>query len=109
MDRWSPNGPLLNFTAATSAPTSVQLVTKTNVLSNDVKVDNTSGTVDAVIGWGEDDTTAKLNASAASNVTNCALIQHGTIQVISIPCMSYVSGKTASGTAVIYVQTGIGG
>lgn len=108
LDRWSPNGPLLTFTGATTAPTAVQLVSTTTVQSNDVKIDNTSASVDVVLGWAQNSTQAILNAAAASNVTNCAYIQHGTIQVISIPNGTYITGKTASGTAVVYVQTGIG-
>ncbi len=109
MDRWNPNGPLLSFTAATSPPTAVQVVSQTGVKSADVKIDNTSTTVDAVIGWSTTSSgQAIINASAAAGVHECALIQHGTIQIISIPNAAYISGKTASSTAIIYVQTGVG-
>lgn len=109
MYRWSPNGPLLSLTAASTAPTSVQLVSNSNVQSNDVKIDNTSSTIDAVLGWGQSDAAAKLNCVPASGITNCVYIQHGTIQVISIPNGAYISGISVSSTAVIKVQTGIGG
>lgn len=109
LDRWNPNGPLLTFTAATTAPASVQVISLTGVRSNDVKIDNTSSTVDAVIGWSTTSSAqAIINASAAATVRECAMIQHGTIQVISLPEAAYVTGKTASSTAIIYVQTGIG-
>lgn len=106
--RWTPNGPLLTFTAATSAPTAVQAISNSQVHSNDLKIDNTSGTIDCVIGWGQNSEQAILAAAATSDQMNCAYIMRGTIQVVSVPNGAYVTGKTASSTAVVYVQTGIG-
>ena len=108
MDRWSPNGPLLGFTAANTAPTAVQLVSNTGVQSNDVMINNTSSTVDVIIGWGQSSAAAILATAAAANVTNCCYIQHSTIQIISIPNGAYITGWTASSTSVVKVQTGIG-
>jgi len=106
--RWSPNGPLLGFTAATTAPTAVQCISLSNVNSMDVKIDNTSGTVDAVLGWGQRSADAISAANAGSNTSTCAYIMRGTVQVISIPNGTWITGKTASSTADIKVQSGIG-
>ena len=108
MTNWTPNGALLSFTAANTPPTSVQLTESSNVQAIDVKIDNTSGTVDCIVGWGQNDAQAKYNAAATSDVTNCVWIMHGTIQIVCMPSNAYVTGYTASSTAVVKVQAGTG-
>lgn len=109
MNAWQPKGPLLNFTAASTAPTAVQVISLSGETGEVCKVDNTSSTVDVVIGWGGSSAEAIANASAAANVQNCAIVLHGTIQTFGIPANAYVTGKTASSTAVVYAQIGVEG
>ena len=108
MNAWTPQGPLLSFTAASSAPTSVQVTALSATPSMQVMVNNTSGTIDAVIGWSTNDAQAKYNAAASSDVTNCCYIMHSTIQVLTVPNGCYMTGISVSSTAVIKVQSGIG-
>lgn len=108
MSAFSPKGPLLNFTAATSAPTSVQAISLDGVQEQQVVLTNTSGSVDAVIGWGTSDAIAKLAAAAGTSVVNCYYLMHGTQVTLTVPAASYFSGITSASTAVIYVQAGSG-
>jgi len=109
MIAWTPQGPLLSFTADTTAPTSIQLISKAgSQTAMQVKIDNTDGTDDVVVGWGQSDAEAKLNAAAASNVINCCFIMHSTIQVITVPNGCYMSGISGA-AAIVKAQIGVGG
>ncbi len=73
-----------------------------------VKFDNVSSTIDAVIGWGQTDLDAKKNAAAGADCAKCFYMLRGTVQVMTIPNGAYVTGISVSSTAVIKVQSGIG-
>lgn len=108
MIAFDPNGPLLSFTAATSAPTSVQAISLDSVQNQQYVLTNTSSSIDAVIGWGQTDAAAKLAAAAGSNTSNCYYLLHGSQVVITAATNAYFSGITASSSALVYVQTGYG-
>ncbi len=108
MTAFQPTGPLLSFTSASSAPSSVQIVTLDSAREGQCMVTNVDGTNDAVIGWGQSDTEAKLNAAAGTNVNKCVYILRNSSRIISIPAGSYVSGIAVASTAVIKVQAGYG-
>lgn len=114
MIAFQPTGTILGFTAATTAPTSVQIVNTNAQGTVQVMLTNTDSAVDAVIGWGSTDAIAKLNAgsvSAATAVQNkefCYFLLHSTQVVVSVPQGSFFSGITGSSTAAIKVQAGLG-
>lgn len=108
MIAFTPKGPLLSFTAATSAPTSVQAVSLDNVRETQVCITNTDTTNDAVVGWADSDAKAKVNAAAGTTVTNCIYVMHNSQVVVTAPAGSYFSGITGSSTAVVKVQAGYG-
>ncbi len=108
MIAWTPQGPLLSLTAASSAPTSVRVTSQSQVTSMQVKFDNVSATIDAVMGWGQSDAEAKANAAAAADCVKCFYLLRGTVQVVTIPNGAYVTGISVSSTAVVKVQSGIG-
>lgn len=103
-----PTGALQSFTAATSAPTSVQAISIVGQQAQQVCITNTDATNDAVVGWDKTDTLAKSNAAAGAAVYNCCYVLRGTQIIVTVPQDSFFSGKTASSTAVIKVQAGIG-
>src|SRR5690349_3607035 len=108
MIAFDTQGPLLTFTAATSAPTSVQAVSLDGVREQQYMLTNTSTSVDAVIGWGDSDAKAQAAAAAGSTVSNCVYLMARSQVVITGASDAYFSGKTASSTAAIYVQAGYG-
>ena len=108
MIAFDSQGPLLNFTAATSAPTSVQAVTLDNVENQQYMLTNTSNSVDAVIGWGATDALAKTAAAAGATVQNCTYLLARSQVVITGSTGAFFSGITASSTAIVYVQAGYG-
>ena len=110
MNAFRPNGPLLSFTGANAAPTSVQAIALDATVYQDMVVTNTDVANDCVIGWGETDAIAKLNAAAGASVTRCYYLLARSQVVIRVSSGSYMSGITpGSGvTAVIKVQVGDG-
>ncbi len=106
MIAFTPLGPIVSFTGATTAPTSVQAVSLNNMNVQTYCIENISATIDCVVGWGADDTTAKANAAAAATVSNCFYMPFGKQRFIIGPPNAYFSGITASSTAVIKVQAG---
>ena len=108
MIAFSPSGPILSFTGATSAPTSVHAVSLTGVNVQQYMLSNTDSTIDCVVGWGATDSEAKLNADAGSNVSKCYYLMRGTQVAITASTGAFFSGITGSSTAVIKVQAGYG-
>ncbi len=104
-----PAGPLLSFTAASSAPTSVQAISLDGVNETQVVITNTDTANDAVVGWGDSDAKAKAAAAAPANDrgVNCYYVLHGSQIVVTVPANAYFSGISSS-TAVIKVQAGYG-
>jgi hypothetical protein len=107
MIAFQPKGPLLSFTADSTAPTSVQAVSLGGEQAQQYVLTNASSSVDVVVGWGASDVAAKLNAAAATNVMNCYYLVHGTQLVITAATGAYFTGISAS-SAVVKVQAGIG-
>ncbi len=110
MNAFRPIGPVMSFTGATSAPTSVQSVTKDGVQGAiQYVLTNTDGTNDCVVGWSTiSDADAKLKAVVASGFPDCYYLLRGTQIVITAPAGAYFTGITASSTAVVKVQAGAG-
>jgi len=102
------SGALLKFTAATSAPTSVQAAPLTGTNEQQYVLTNSDPSNDAVVGWGASDAIAKLAAAAPVTTPNCYYLMARSQVVITGPSGAYFSGITAASTAVVYVQTGYG-
>jgi hypothetical protein len=103
-------GPLLSFTGANAAPTSVQAISLDNVQQQQVVLTNTDAANDCVIGFGSSDAVAKLNAAAGAGCSNCYYLLARSQVVITVGPSMFFSGITpGSGvTAVIKVQSGYG-
>ena len=104
---FSPLGLSKSFTAATTAPTSVQSVpTDTTRGAYQYRVANSSTTTVVLLGVGASDAAAKT--AAASLAAGAIPLLPGAIEVLSFPANSFFSGTVASGTAVVYVTPGEG-
>lgn len=108
MIAFTPTGPIVTFTAASSAPTSQQATSTNNTQNQQYMLTNADTTNDAVIGWGTSDTIAKLAAAAGSTVTNCYYLLRGTQVVVTGPTGAFFSGIAVASTAAIKVQAGYG-
>ncbi len=106
MIAFQPKGPVQSFTAATSAPTSVNVQPLTGLQSSQVMLTNVSSTIDAVIGWGTTDALAKLAAVAGAGSQQYYLLR-GT-QVVVSATGPFFTGISVSSTAVIEIQPGVG-
>lgn len=108
MFAFEPKGPLLSFTGATTAPTSVQAISLDGVQTQQYALTNTDQNNDCVIGWGMSDAAAKLNAAAGATTQKCYYLLARSQVVVTAQPGAYFSGITAASTAVIKVQSGIG-
>lgn len=104
---FSPLGLTVSFTAASVVPTSAQAVSSaaTTRPAYEYRVVN-AGTETVLLGVGVDDTAAK--AAAASIAAGAVPILPGAVEILGFPAGSYFTGKTASGTSVVYVTPGVG-
>jgi len=96
-------GNTVTFTADTSAPTAVQAVS-TTLGGNQYRLIN-AGTSIVFLGYGTDAATASANAG---NVATSLPLLAGTDEILSFVPNAYFTGKTASGTSVIYISPGDG-
>jgi hypothetical protein len=108
MIAFQPKGNLASFTGATSAPTSVQSLGPDSGTAQQYVLTNTDTTNACVVGWGQSDTEAKLNAAAAAGVVRCYYLLANSQVVITSAPGAYFSGITSTSTAVVKVQVGIG-
>jgi hypothetical protein len=103
---FSPLGTTVSFTAANTVPTSAQAVSASGKQTSfQYRVVN-AGTEVVLLGVGVDDTAAK--AAAASIAAGAVPILPGAVEILGFPAGSYFTGKTASGTSVVYVTPGEG-
>ena len=108
MIAFTPTGPLLSITSASSAPTSVQAITLDGSYDQQLMLTNVDGTNDAVVGWGASDAKAKANSAAPATSCNCVYVPHGQSVIVTTSSNPYVSGIAVASTAVIKVQAGYG-
>lgn len=104
---FSPLGLTVSFTAAAVVPTSAQAVSSaaTTRPAYEYRVVN-AGTETVLLGVGVSDAAAK--AAAASISAGAVPILPGAVEILGFPAGSYFTGKTASGTSVVYVTPGVG-
>jgi hypothetical protein len=102
---FTPMGNTVTFTAAASAPTPVRAVS-TTVGGTQYRVHNT-GNVVVYMGFGD-------TASAASTMANTSVVgstlslMPNSVEVFTLNGNIYLTGATASGTAVVNVTPGDG-
>ena len=103
---FSPLGTTVSFTAASTVPTSAQAKSATGKPNAfQYRIVN-SGTNLVLLGVGVDDDAAK--AAAASIAAGAIPLVPGAVEVLDFPAGSFFTGKTASGTSVVYVTPGEG-
>ena len=109
---FQPNGPILSIAAAANSNAAVgvavQLVPSGNVLVQQVKLVNTDGTNDAIVGWGATAAEAAFNALTTNGSPKCTWLVHSTIEVITVPANCWMTAILNAGTPTVKVQTGYG-
>jgi hypothetical protein len=108
MIAFNPCGPLLSFTAAATPPTAVRAISLNNVQTQQYCLTNIDGAIDAIVGWGQSATEAQANALAPAGTARCYYLMAREQAVITGPSDAFFSAGTASVTAVIKVQAGVG-
>jgi len=104
---FSPLGITVSFTAANSVPTSAQAKSSapTTRPAYQYRIVNTGPEL-VLLGVGVTD--AAAIAAAASIAAGAIPMVPGAIEVLGFPAGSFFTGKTASGTSVMYVTPGEG-
>ena len=106
---FTPSGKTVTFTASTSAPAPVQVVS-TTLGGNQYRVLN-AGSVVVFLGFGQTSSDAANNAVVINggSVTAVAMpLLAGTDEILTFTPNVYVTGITASGNATVYVTPGDG-
>ena len=103
---FTPSGNTVTFTAATSAPTPVQVPSST-LGGNQYRVLN-AGSVVVFLGFGNTSTNATSNATVITTTGGSMPLLPGTDEILTFVPNAYFTGITASNTATIYVTPGDG-
>lgn len=103
INAFTVTGNTVTFTAASTAPSAVQAVSAT-LGGNQYRVIN-NGSVTVFLGFASDGANA---ASKAANVATSLPILPNTDEILTFIPNAYFTGKTASGTAVMYITPGDG-
>jgi len=101
-------GNTVSFIAATTAPTPVQAASRT-LGGNQYRIIN-NGSVTVFLGYGVDASTATAGANTAPDgtVVNCLPLLPNTDEILTFQPNAYFTGKTATGSATIYISAGDG-
>ena len=104
---FSPLGLTVTFTAANSVPTSAQAASSAPLTrpAYQYRIHNVGAEV-VLLGVGVDNSTAV--AKAASIGVGAVPLAPASVTVLGFPAGSFFTGKTASGTSVVYVTPGEG-
>jgi hypothetical protein len=102
---FAPRGNTITFTAVTpTPPTAVQVGDTLGVSKGEYRITNDSA-VTVFLGVGATSAEAISNASAVA--TSIPLLA-GTCEILTFGVSSFFTGKSASGTATVYVTPGQG-
>ena len=106
---FTPLGNTATFTAATVAPTPVQVAPYSLIAgTNQYRIIN-PGTVTVFLGIGTSSANATANAVVISSTAQPSLpLLPGTDEILTLAPNAYFTGITASGTAQIYITPGDG-
>lgn len=109
MSAFSLSGKSGTFTAASTAPTPVQIQPDDANAQGQQYILTNIGNVPAFIGWGSAAAIATLNATVpTATQTRCYCLLPMSQVAITGPITAYFTGITSSGTAIIYVSPGYG-
>lgn len=103
---FTPLGNTVVFTAATSAPTPVQALSKT-LGGNQYRIIN-SGNVTVFLGLGSTSANATSNAVVVTSTQSSIPLLPGTDEILSFVPNAYFTGITSSGSAAVYITPGDG-
>lgn len=103
---FTPLGNTVTFTAATSAPTAVQALSRT-LGGNQYRILN-AGNVTVFLGIGNSAANAASNAVSVTSTQGSYPLLAGTDEILTFSPNWYFTGLTASGTAVVYITPGDG-
>jgi hypothetical protein len=103
---FTPSGNTVTFTAATSAPSTVQAVS-TTLGGNQYRVLN-AGSVTVFLGIGQTSAQAAASATVVTTTANCIPLLAGTDEILSFSPNAWFTGITGSSTAVVYITPGDG-
>ena len=103
INAFTKTGNTVTFTAAATPPTPVQ-VTNNTLGGNQYRIIN-NGSVTVFLGFSSSAATAAANAA---NVATSLPLLPNTDEILTFTPNAYFTGKTTSGTAVIYVTPGDG-
>lgn len=108
MSAFQVTGKTVTFTAATSAPTTVQAPTLENERAPQYVLTNI-GTADVFVGYAADTGSATANAVIPTGTPTFGFWLLARCQVtLSGPPGAFFTGITASGTSIVYVTPGYG-
>jgi len=104
-----PLGNTITFTAATSAPAAVQAIQSTaNSFSYvQYRIVNAGGNL-TFLGYGNTALIANTNSGIVSSTGSSLPLLPGTVEVLSLPANSYITGVTSTGTSIVYITPGLG-
>ena len=103
---FTPMGNTVTFTAATSAPSPVQAVSRT-IAGTQYRIINT-GTVVAFLGHGAASSDASNNALIVTSSQFSIPLLPNTDEILTFEGNAYFTAITASNSAVIYITPGDG-
>jgi len=103
---FTPSGNTVTFTAATSAPSTVQAVS-TTIGGNQYRILN-AGSVTVFLGIGTTSSAASNNAVAVTSSQASIPLLAGTDEILTFAPNAYFTGVTGSSTAVVYITPGDG-
>ena len=104
---FTPMGNTVTFTAASSAPTPVQ-VTSNIIGATQYKIVIPAGSSTVFIGYGPTAAAATAGATAVTSTGNAFVMLAGTDQIITLNANQYFTGVTDTGTAKVYIISGDG-
>ena len=103
---FTPSGNTVTFTAATTAPTSVQALS-TTLGGNQYRVLN-AGSVTAFLGIGTTSNAANTAAAVVTSSQGSIPLLAGTDEILTFLPNAWFTGITGSSSAVIYITPGDG-
>lgn len=103
---FSKTGNTVTFTAANTAPATVQ-ATSTTLGGNQYRILN-AGQVTVFLGVGTTSAEATASATVVTTTANCIPLLAGTDEILTFQPNAYFTGITGSGTAAVYITPGDG-
>jgi hypothetical protein len=106
INAFTKTGNTVIFTAATTAPTAVQC-SSTTLGGNQYRVVN-AGNVTVFLGYGTTAAAANTASASISTTGEAFPLLGNTTQILTFLPNAFFTGRTASGTAAVYITPGDG-